>query len=61
MADYTAKSVGDIADFFETLAGDQLAARRWLKKVSDRRDAEVRAAVYDDCANIIRQTKIETP
>ena len=59
MARNTATSLNDIADFFDTLASDQLAmnACRYGNK-REQRDREVEARVWQEAAKTLRETDI---
>lgn len=58
MATYTAASLEEIAEAFETYASDQIACKRWQQTARAKRDCDIRAAVWNDAASILRQTKI---
>ena len=57
---YTVKNLGEIADYFETLASDQLAmASRHFSTKRDQRDRQVEARIWNEAAALVRQTSIE--
>lgn len=56
---YTAKDLGDIADFFATLASYQRGTIRMQRTKAHKNECELRAKVYDDCADILRKTTFE--
>lgn len=55
----TARNLGEVADFFDTLASDQLRAIP-NKTAKGKRECEIRAEVYQDAAEILRKTEIIT-
>lgn len=56
---YSAKSLAEVAEHFETLASDQIASKRWqsTKKAKDACDAQ--ASVWREAAEILRNTTLE--
>lgn len=52
------KSLGEIADYFETLASDQITSKRWQSTVKAKTECDTKAAVWRDAASILRQCKI---
>jgi hypothetical protein len=53
---YSAKSLDEVAAFFEKLADDQEAAVHGMTGVHRHRDAKARAYTYRACAAILRDT-----
>lgn len=44
----------DAANVFDVYADDQIAARRWQATIKDRRECEIRATVWREAANELR-------
>jgi hypothetical protein len=61
MAQYTASSLIDIAETFETLASDQLASKRWQSTAKEKRECDIRAEIWRDAAEMLRETQIIVP
>lgn len=59
MGKYTAASLDEIAQHFEMLASDQLAfvSRAQTKREKDA--CKIRAEIWQDAANTLRETTIE--
>ena len=55
-AEYTAKNLGEIADFFDTLASDQLGCVRFQRTQKAKRECEIKARVWNDAAELLRGT-----
>ena len=55
---YTASSLEDVANYFETLGSDQIASMRWRKTKRGQDECKVRANVWKDAASILRNTTI---
>ena len=54
----TAESLEDIAQFFETLASDQIGSIRWQSTRRAKDECSIKAAVWKDAAALLRQTTI---
>lgn len=53
-----AKDLNDIATFFEILASDQIACKRFHSTKKAKNECQIRADTYMDCANILKKTKL---
>lgn len=58
MAHMTANSLVDIAEYFEMLASDQLASKRWQSTKRAKDECDIRAQVWSDAAATLRETEI---
>lgn len=58
-ARYEAKSLEDIADYFETLASDQVGSERWQRTEKAKAECRIRADAWRDAASILRCTDIK--
>ena len=56
MTYYTIQSLDDLATSFETFASDQLASMRWQKSAKRKAECKIKADVWNNAANIIRNT-----
>lgn len=54
MTQNTARDLSDIADTFDMFASDQIASKRWQTTQRERRECDIRADVWRDAANILR-------
>lgn len=56
---YEIKDLGELADYFATLASDQRHCIRMQRTRKAKHECEIRAATYDDAADTIRKTRIK--
>ncbi len=54
----TVKSLDEIADYFSTLASDQIACMRWQSTKRAKHECEIKAEVWEDAAMLLRNIKI---
>ena len=55
---YSAASLAEIADYFETLASDQIGSKRFQSTKRGKDECDARAAVWREAAEILRATDI---
>lgn len=55
----TARSLAEIADFFDTLASDQTASIRWQQTKAAKRECQIKADTYHDAAELLRDTELQ--
>ena len=58
MSEYTATSLEDIAYAFDVFASDQIACQRFQTTQKGKRECKIRAEIWKDAAEILRQTKL---
>nr|BDD44237.1 hypothetical protein 65 [Balneolaceae bacterium] len=58
MTEYTASSLTDIAEAFETFASDQIASKRFQTSKKAQAECEIRASVWRDAADMVRKTTL---
>lgn len=58
---YTATSLIEIAEAFETFASDQIASKRFQQTAKAKAECEIRANVWNDAAQMLRETTLGKP
>lgn len=56
--EYTAKSLSEVADYFDILASDQLGSIRMQRTKRGKEECRLKAATYTDVAETLRKTRI---
>jgi hypothetical protein len=49
------QTLEEIASYFDVLASDQVASKRWQSTKRDKTECDIRADVWKDAAEILRQ------
>lgn len=61
MPKYTASSLAEIAEAFETFASDQIGCIRMQSTKKAKDECRVRADVWNDAASMLRNVNLVTP